>query len=227
MVFRPPKVASWPVLALKLLHLNVGLVIYGFAVALMVVARVGLGPWDVFHQGIELNTPLTFGQAMIAAGMAILLYSILGPKVKVGIGTILNMLLIGVWSDVFLALPWLSEQSFGFGAGLALFIVGLVLCGLATGLYITAGLGAGPRDGFVIGVSRMTGGSVRLIRTLTEITVLALGWLMGGSVGVGTVLFALTVGPLMQFFLRLFRGFEPRYAAMNARVTAGGNRSGT
>lgn len=226
LVLRAPKVTSWPVFALKLLHLNVGLALYGLAVAVMVAAGVGLGPWDVFHQGISLRTPLSFGQAMIAAGVAVLVYSVIGPKVRVGIGTILNMVLIGIWSDVFLSMPALPHPD-NYLVGLALFCLGTALCGLATGVYITAGLGAGPRDGFVIGVSRVTGSSVRLVRTLTEVAVLALGWLMGGSVGLGTVVFALTVGPLMQLFLRLFRGFDRMYAAMDAkaRTSAGATQA--
>lgn len=213
-MLRPPRPFSWPVFLLRLLHLNLGLAIYGLSVAVMVTAGVGLGPWDVFHQGLSLLTPLSFGQAMIVAGMAILAYSVIGPKVKVGIGTILNMVLIGVWSDYFLGLRALPTPA-SYALGLGLFGVGVVLAGLATGVYITAGLGAGPRDGFVLGVSRVTGASVRLVRTATEVTVLSLGWLMGGSVGLGTVVFALTVGPLMQFFLRLLGGLEARYAALS------------
>ncbi len=186
----------------------------------MVKGGVGLGPWDVFHQGISLLTPLSFGQAMVAAGLAVLIYSVLGPKVKIGVGTILNMLLIGVWADVFLGLTGFPHPE-NYALGMALFVAGLVMTGVATGLYITAGLGAGPRDGFVLGVAKMTGVSVRLVRTLTEVTVLALGWVMGGSVGLGTVLFALTAGLLMQFFLRLFRGLEPRYAAMSGKAKGG------
>jgi uncharacterized membrane protein YczE len=208
------------VFVLRLLQLNVGLLLYGLSVALMVEANVGLGPWDVFHQGISLLTPLSFGQAMVAAGLAVLVYSVLGPKVRVGVGTVLNMLLIGVWADVFLGLPGFPHPS-GYALGLALFVAGLAMTGLATGLYITAGLGAGPRDGFVLGVAKVTGASVRLVRTLTEVSVLALGWVMGGSVGLGTVLFALTAGPLMQFFLRLFRGLDARYAAMSTKDKRG------
>jgi len=208
------------VFVLRLLQLNVGLLLYGLSVSLMVEANVGLGPWDVFHQGISLLTPLSFGQAMVAAGLAVLIYSVLGPKVRVGVGTVLNMLLIGVWADVFLGLSGFPHPS-GYALGLALFLAGLVMTGLATGLYITAGLGAGPRDGFVLGVAKVTGASVRLVRTLTEVSVLVLGWIMGGSVGLGTVLFALTAGPMMQFFLRLFRGLEPRYAAMSTKGKGG------
>src|SRR5690554_6748261 len=141
---------------------------------------VGLGPWDVFHQGLSLVTPLSFGQGMILAGFVVLLFSALVMRVKIGLATVLNMLLIGVWSDVFLGLP-LSPPESAWPYGLLVFLAGVVLGGLATGLYITAGLGAGPRDGFVLGITRMTGLSVRVSRTLVEITVLASGWLMGGT----------------------------------------------
>lgn len=215
---RVQRPSSWTVFVLRLLQLNVGLVFYGLAVAFMVVGGVGLGPWDVFHQGISLLTPLSFGQAMIAAGLAVLIYSVIGPKVRVGIGTVLNMLLIGIWCDIFLALPGFPHPT-SWTVGLALFVVGVVLCGVATGLYITAGLGAGPRDGFVMGIAKTTGASVRVVRTLTEVTVLGLGWLMGGSVGVGTVLFALTAGPLMQYFLRVFRGLGAALTNLDARLS--------
>ncbi|MFA5550974.1 MAG: hypothetical protein WDA03_05080 [Trueperaceae bacterium] len=211
MFLRPP-FSTWPVFLLRLLHLNVGLLLYGLSIALMVWGAIGLGPWDVFHQGLSLVTPLSFGQAMIIAGFVVLLFSAGVTRVKIGIATVLNMILIGVWSDVFLRLP-AAPPEFGWLLGTAVFTGGVALGGLATGIYITAGLGAGPRDGFVLGISRMSGLSVRLSRTLVEITVLVSGWIMGGSVGLGTIIFAVAIGPLMQFFLRLCRPLEQRYDA--------------
>jgi uncharacterized membrane protein YczE len=219
-VFLRPPFTSWSVFLQRLLHLNVGLLIYGLSVALMVWGAIGLGPWDVFHQGLSLISPLSFGQAMILAGLGVLLFSATVTRVKIGLATVLNMILIGVWADVFLALPGAAPAQ-NWLLGLLVFGAGVILSGLATGLYITAGLGAGPRDGFVLGISRITGMSVRLSRTLVEVTVLVSGWFMGGSVGVGTLIFALTAGPLMQFFLRLFRPLESRYEAAAAkRLTA-------
>lgn len=212
---------SWRVLLLRLLQVNVGLVIYGLAVALMVNAGIGLGPWDVFHQGVSRLTPLTIGQAMILAGLAVLVYSVVGPKVKVGVATVLNMVLIGLWCDAFLAMPGFPLDP-SYLPGVGMFALGTVLCGVATGLYITAGLGAGPRDGFVLGVAKMTGAKVRTVRTITELSVLALGWLMGGTVGLGTALFALTAGPLMQFFLRVFQFTARSYSALEERMKPAG-----
>lgn len=220
LVTLPRRPLSWRVFLLRLLQLNVGLVIYGLSVALMVSAGIGLGPWDVFHQGISRLTPLSMGQAMILAGLAVLVYSVIGPKVRIGIATVLNMVLIGVWCDVFLAVPGFPHGT-TYLLGVLLFCVGMVLCGVATGLYIAAGLGAGPRDGFVLGVAKVTGAKVRTVRTVTEIAVFALGWLMGGTVGLGTALFALTAGPLMQFFLRVFRFSGRAHTALEARLKPG------
>ncbi len=218
-MFQRPPFTSWSLFLQRLLHLNVGLLLFGLSIALMVWGGIGLGPWDVFHQGLSLVTPLSFGQAMIVAGFVVLLFSALVTRVKIGIATVLNMILIGVWSDVFLRMrPEAAEL--GWVTGTIVFVAGVVLGGVATGLYITAGLGAGPRDGFVIGIARMTGLSVRLSRTLVEVTVLVSGWFMGGSVGVGTLLFAVTIGPLMQFFLKLFRPLEKRYDAAAERKRA-------
>lgn len=219
-MFQRPQFTSWPLFIQRLVHLNVGLVLYGLSIALMVWGSIGLGPWDVFHQGLSLVTPLSFGQGMILAGFVVLLFATFATRVKIGVGTVLNMVLIGVWSDVFLSLPAVPPEP-GFVLGTLIFVAGIVLGGLATGLYITAGLGAGPRDGFVLGLSRLTGLSVRLCRTLLEITVLVTGWLMGGSVGLGTLLFALAIGPLMQFFLRLFLPLQQRYDDAAARKRAG------
>ena len=218
MFLRPP-FTSWSVFLQRLLHLNVGLLLYGLSIALMVWGTIGLGPWDVFHQGLSLVTPLSFGQGMILAGFVVLVFSTLVTRVKIGIATVLNMVLIGVWSDVFLSMP-AAPPEFGWVVGTLVFCAGVVLGGLATGLYITAGLGAGPRDGFVLGISRLTGLSVRISRTLVELTVLLTGWLMGGSVGLGTVIFAVAIGPLMQFFLKLCRPLEKRYDAAAARKRA-------
>lgn len=211
MFLRPP-FSSWSVFVLRLIHLNLGLMFYGLGIAMMVWGGIGLGPWDVFHQGLSKVTPLTLGQSMIVAGMAVLLFSVIITRVKIGIATVLNILLIGIWSDFFLGFLTIPRE-FGWPLGTVVFCLGVALSGVATGLYITAGLGAGPRDGFVIGLARMTGLSVRAWRTIVEVTVLVSGYIMGGSAGVGTVIFALTAGPLMQFFLRTFRPIEQRYDA--------------
>lgn len=189
--------------ALRLLHVNVGLALFGFGIALQLRAGIGLGPWDVFHQGVSFHTPLTVGQAMVAAGLVLLVVSVVFAHVRPGLGTVLNMLVIGPWVDLFLGLPGFPEAH-GPWDGAALFGIGLVLTGFATGLYLTAGLGAGPRDGFALALAKLLEVPVRRARTLVELVVFTTGWALGGTVGVGTIAFALAIGPLMQTSLRLF-----------------------
>jgi uncharacterized protein len=212
----------WLLFPLRFVHVNLGLALFGFSIALMLRAGVGLGPWDVFHEGVSLRTPLTIGQAMIGAGFALMALSAALAKVRPGIGTVMNMVFIGAWVDLFLALP-AFPQARGWLDGAALFGVGLVLNGVATGLYLTGGLGAGPRDGFALALAKLLRVTVRRARTLVEIVVLTSGWLLGGTVGVGTVAFALAIGPLMQSSLRLFAGLERGYAR---RLAAPADRVG-
>jgi uncharacterized membrane protein YczE len=194
----------------RLLHINLGLLFFAFGIALMLQAGVGLGPWDVFHQGLSLRTPLTVGQAMIGAGITLLLISMLLAKVRPGLGTLLNMTLIGLWVDFFLSRGWFPSPA-GWWDGGAMFVAGVVLNGFATGMYITAGLGAGPRDGFAIAIAKRLQITVRRARTLIEVVVLGAGWLLGGNVGLGTVVFALLIGPLMQWGLKLFQRADRFY----------------
>lgn len=209
---------SWSVLLLRLVQLNVGLLLYGLSLTFMLRANIGLGPWDVFHQGVSLRTPLTIGQVMVLAGVALVIYSSLAARQRPGLGTLLNMLLVGIWVDVFLGMPSFPH-AIGWVQGAAFFALGLALNGVATGLYITAGLGAGPRDGFAIGLSRTLNVSVSRARTGVEVVVFVLGWILGGAVGVGTIAYALGIGPLMQASLRVFGGLERRYQrATKARV---------
>jgi uncharacterized membrane protein YczE len=212
----------WHLLPLRFLHVNLGLALFGFSIALMLRAGVGLGPWDVFHEGLSLRTPLTIGQAMIGAGVALMVLSAALAKVRPGIGTVMNMVFIGAWVDLFLTLRGFP-QARGWLDGVALFGVGLVLNGVATGLYLTGGLGAGPRDGFALALAKLLRVDVRRARTLVEVVVLTSGWLLGGTVGVGTVAFAVAIGPLMQGSLRLFAGLERAYAR---RLAAPGERAG-
>lgn len=198
-----------------MIHLNVGLMLFGLSLAFMLRAGIGLGPWDVFHQGLEIRTPLTIGQAMVLAGLVLLAFSATVARVPVGVGSLLNMLLIGPWVDLFLARPWFPLAT-GPLDGLALFALGLVMNGAATGLYITAGLGAGPRDGFALGLAKLARVPVGRARTAVEVVVCGTGWLLGGAVGVGTLLFAFSIGPLMQASLRILGGLDGTYARASA-----------
>jgi len=180
-------------------QLLVGLWLYGFAMALFIRSGLGLDPWDVFHAGLQRLLGWSFGTVVIAVGFAVLLLWI-PLRQWPGLGTIANAVVIGVATDATLAVipaatDWLSSWG--------LLIGGLVVNGLAGGLYIGSQLGPGPRDGLMTGIARRTGWSLRLVRTGLELSVLAIGWLLGGTVGVGTVVYALAIGPLVQFFLPL------------------------
>jgi uncharacterized membrane protein YczE len=165
--------------------------------AMMLRATLGLNPWDVFHAGVTSRVPVTFGQVTIIVGALVLLLWI-PLRQWPGLGTIANVVVIGLAVDAALAV---IDSPSGLPAQLALLLAGLVLNGLAGGLYIGSQLGPGPRDGLMTGLALRTGLSIRLVRTGLELTVLGAGWLLGGPVGIGTVLYAMTIGPLVQFFL--------------------------
>ncbi|PWJ26909.1 putative membrane protein YczE [Branchiibius hedensis] len=183
----------------RLVQLVIGLWLYGVTMAFMVRAGLGLDPWDVFHQGLAKHWPLSFGMTVNVVG-AIILLAWIPLRQKPGIGTVLNVLLIGTAADI--TLRWLpTAHALPLQIGYLAF--GVVGNGLAGALYIGAGLGPGPRDGLWTSVVRRRGWSVRVARTLIEGTVLLVGWLLGGSVGLGTVLYAIAIGPLVQRFLQL------------------------
>lgn len=179
--------------------LLIGLCGYGVSMAMMVRAGLGLDPWDVFHQGLTRHTPLSLGMASAVVGVVVLLAWI-PLRNRPGIGTVANVIVLAVTVDATLAV--LPEPS-ALPASIAMLLGGVVLNAISTVLYIGAGLGPGPRDGLMTGLVARTGLSVRLVRTAIEATVLAIGWLMGGTVGIGTVVYAFGIGPLVQLFLRL------------------------
>jgi uncharacterized membrane protein YczE len=181
----------------RLAQLLVGLFLYGWSMAMMVRSGLGLDPWDVFHYGLARHVPLSFGQVTIVVG-AIVLLAWIPLRQRPGVGTILNILVIGLAADFGLSV---MSQPGNLIARSALLVGGIVLNGLAGALYVGAHLGPGPRDGLWVAITRRYGLSIRLVRTVIELTVLAIGWLMGGTVGVGTVLYALSIGHLNQFFL--------------------------
>ncbi|MEU8069976.1 hypothetical protein [Micromonospora sp. NPDC048169] len=193
----------------RLAQLYAGLVLYGLSMALMIRSELGLDPWDVFHQGLARQTGLSFGTVTIAVGALVLVLWI-PLRQRPGLGTVSNVVVIGLVVDAALAVLPAGD---GLPARVALLVAGIVANGAATGLYLGAGLGPGPRDGLMTGfVARHPRFSVRLVRTVIEVTVLALGWLLGGTVGLGTVAYALTIGPLAQFFIPVF-ALPPRPAA--------------
>ncbi|WP_420341098.1 YczE/YyaS/YitT family protein [Streptomyces xinghaiensis] len=184
----------------RLVQLYAGLVLYGVSVALMVRAELGLDPWDVFHQGVAERTGLSIGTVLILTGAAVLLLWV-PLRQRPGLGTVSNVVVIGLAMDATLAL---APDVRGMAVRVPLLAAAIVLNGAATGLYIAARFGPGPRDGLMTGLHRRTGRSLRLIRTGIELAVLATGYALGGSVGAGTVAYALAIGPLAQFFLRVF-----------------------
>ncbi len=183
--------------ARRLVQLVAGLALYGTSMGMQVRATLGLNPWDVLHEGLALRTPLSFGLITAVTGVAVLLLWI-PLRQRPGIGTVANVVLIALTVDVTLAL--LPEPD-GLVARIALLGGGILVNGVASAAYIGARLGPGPRDGLMTGLAARTGRSIRLVRTGIEITVLTIGWLLGGTVGVGTVLYALAIGPLTQAFL--------------------------
>lgn len=191
----------------RFVRLLVGLWLYGATMAFMIEAELGLDPWDVFHQGLENHLPWTFGQIVIAVG-AVLLVLWIPLRQRPGIGTLLNVVLVGVAVDVTLA--WLPTPD-GLAVRISFLVLGVVGNGLAGALYIGSGFGAGPRDGLWRGFVARTGYSTRIVRTALEVTVLVVGFVLGGTVGVGTVLYAATIGPIVQAFLGLL-GDRPQSA---------------
>ena len=179
--------------------LLVGLCGYGVSMALMVRSGLGLDPWDVFHQGLAMHTGMTIGVASAVVGLAVLVAWI-PLRNRPGIGTIANVIVIAITVDAGL---WLLPAPGSMPVRIAMMVGAVLLNAFSTVLYVGAGLGPGPRDGLMTGLVVRTGWSVRVVRTSIEATVLAVGWMLGGTVGVGTVVYAFGIGPLVQFFLRI------------------------
>lgn len=179
--------------------LLVGLVGYGFSMAVMVRAGLGLDPWDVFHQGLAGRTGMTLGVATAVVGIAVLVAWI-PLRNRPGIGTVANVIVIAITVDA--ALAFLPTPT-GLPLRIAMMLGAVLLNAVSTVLYIGAGLGPGPRDGLMTGLVARTGLSVRLVRTAIEATVLTIGWLLGGTVGVGTLVYAFGIGPLVQLVLHV------------------------
>jgi uncharacterized membrane protein YczE len=184
----------------RLIQLVFGLALYGVSLGLMVRANFGLDPWDVFHQGLAQRVGLSLGMMVNMVGAVVLLLWI-PIRQRPGIGTIANVFLIGTFADISL---WLIPPIQSIPLAAAMLVGGVFLNGVATGAYIGAGLGPGPRDGLMTGLVKRTGGSVKVIRTSIEVAVLAAGWLLGGTVGLGTVLYAIAIGPIVHRMLPLF-----------------------
>jgi uncharacterized membrane protein YczE len=198
----PEPMSRWsPSIVLpRLPKLVAGLVLFGLGIAVMVQADMGLSPWEVFHQGISRLTGIPLGTVSILVGIPILAaWWPLGERP--GVGTVLNILLIGTATNVGMTLIPAPDA---LPVRVAMMLGGVVTIAVGSGLYLASDLGPGPRDGLMTGLHLRFGLSIRRARTAIELSVLMLGWLMGGTVGLGTVVFALGIGPLVQAALRVF-----------------------
>src|SRR5690606_32396863 len=184
----------------RLIQLHLGLALFGVSLALMVRATLGLDPWNVFQQGLMDVVGLSLGQVSIAIG-AVVMLAWIPLRQKPGFGTIANIIVIGLVIDATLAVLPVFE---GLALRSAMMVSGVVLNAFASAAYIGAGMGPGPRDGLMTGLHERLGWSIRVSRLSIEATVLAAGWLLGGVVGVGTVLYAVVLGPLGRRFLPVF-----------------------
>jgi uncharacterized membrane protein YczE len=189
-------VPSWRELRRRLPQLLVGIPVLGVGIALTLQARLGVSPYDVLHQGIAAKTGLSVGTVVILVGLVILVFWI-PLRQRPGLGTVVNTLTVGLVID--LAVQVVPEPDL-LAARIPLLVVGILVTGLGMGLYIGAGLGPGPRDGLMTGLAAK-GFPLWAVRTVLELTALAAGWVLGGNVGIGTVAFAFSIGPLGQFFL--------------------------
>jgi uncharacterized membrane protein YczE len=184
----------------RIIQLLIGLMLYGIGIALIVRAEIGVAPWDVLTQGIDRHTHLGFGLiTVLMSGVVLLLW--IPIRQKPGIGTLLNAVLVGPSADLGL---WLVPGGLDLWLRAILFAAGLLVLAAATGLYIGAHFGPGPRDGLMTGLHRRTGWRIWIVRTGIEVVVLAIGWALGGNVGIGTVLFAVLVGPLCNWTIPFF-----------------------
>jgi len=181
----------------RLSQLILGLVLYGLTLAMVIRATLGNSPWDVLHQGLAEHLPISIGTAVIAMSVVVLLAWIPLREMP-GLGTILNSVLVGLSADVFLGL---IDAPSSPGARWVLLLVGVYLNGVATALYIGSQFGPGPRDGLMTGLHRRTGVSIQLVRTSLEVSVVLVGAVLGGTLGIGTVVYAVAIGPLVQRML--------------------------
>ncbi len=194
----------------RVAQLLLGLVLYGVSMALILRSTLGNMPWDVLHQGVAGRVPWSFGTVVVVSSVVVLLLW-LPLRQKPGLGTVANALLIGVVVDSALRLVPGSDS---LGGQIALLVAGVALNAVATAMYIGSQLGPGARDGLMTGLARRTGWSIRVVRTLIEVAVVAVGWSLGGVLGLGTVLYAVAIGPLTQPLLPLFTVELPESAVV-------------
>lgn len=184
----------------RFLSVLIGLPLYGLAVALMIHAGIGLEPWGVFHQGLANLSGISYGVVSIIVGAGVLLLWI-PLRQKLGVGTAMNVVIIGLSVDLFLPIVPVAPN---FWWGLLEFTIGILVNGLAIAMYVGGGLGAGPRDGLMTGLVNRFDKPVWLVRTSIEVVVVAMGWIIGGPLGLGTIYYALTIGPVAHVLMPWF-----------------------
>lgn len=207
-------------MARRVLLLLAGLALYGISLSLLVQAGLGVSPWDVFHQGVSRQIDVPLGSVLIATSFTVLLFWI-PLQVRPGVGTIANAVVVGLVVDLALRVLPVPDP---IAARFAFLVLGVVLNGVATGMYIGAGLGPGPRDGLMTGIATR-GHSIRVVRTSIEVAVLLVGVALGGTVGVGTFVYALAIGPLAHVFLPVFSRVTGQSTDLS-RVPPGGSLRG-
>jgi uncharacterized protein len=175
-----------------------GLFVFALSIICLYEARLGLSPWDALNQGISKHTPLSFGTANIAVGCVILVVAVLLGS-RIGIGTVANAVLVGTFVDLLLRIGWVTDLGHSpLAVRIVLLVVGVAVMGLATGLYVGAGFGAGPRDSLMLALVRLSGWRVGLVRGCLEASATLAGFLLGGKVGIGTLVFVLAIGPAVE-----------------------------
>lgn len=207
----------------RLLQLAAGLVLYGVSDGMLLLGGLGVDPWDVFHQGLSRRTGVAVGTWAIVVGAVVMLLWI-PLRQRPGLGTVANVVVIGLVINLMLATV---PAPHGWPLQLVVMLGGVGLNGVATGAYIGAGLGPGPRDGLMTGLA-VRGHSLRVVRTCIEAAVLVCGWLLGGTVGIGTVVYALGIGPLAQIFVPMLavdRGRRQPHATPVSEVAIVGPRA--
>lgn len=181
----------------KLIKITIGLFFFALGIVMTINANLGVAPWDVFHQGLSNTFGITMGKASIIVGLFIITLDIILGQ-SIGWGSVMNILLIGSFMDL-LMLNNLVPTFSGFLANIIMILLGLLIEGYGCWMYISAGLGAGPRDGLMVVLTRKTGKSVRLVKSFVELIVTLIGYLLGGSIGIGTLIMALLGGQIFQF----------------------------
>jgi uncharacterized membrane protein YczE len=188
--------------AYDFLVIQFGFVLFGLSIDMMVRANLGLGPWDVLHMALTYHLPITLGEASIGVAFVVVLLDVI-LREPLEWGTIANMIFIGVWIDILK--PFVPSVPSVFWIQIAYLLLGTIVMGFATAIYIGVDAGAGPRDSLMLALSRLSKTSVRRARTILEVSAVAVGWLLGGPAWLGTLVFALTIGPAVQLAFKLLR----------------------